>query len=99
MDVLQIGALLQTRIVLLKGVAVDGIDQVEREIGIEIEERASEEAIDFECVAVGAGRGVVGGEGGERGAAAGGGIGISEAGESAGIDEVQGGFAGGRGIV
>ena len=42
MRVLRVQSFLQTRIVLLEGVAVHRIVQVEGEVGIEIEERAAE---------------------------------------------------------
>src|SRR5882762_6897208 len=99
MDVLEIAALLEARIMLLEGVAMDGIDQVEREIGIEIKERAAEEAIDFEGVAIGASFAVVSGEGAEGDSAAVGGIDIAEARQSAGIHEIERDLAGGVKIV
>ena len=52
MRVLRVQPLLQARIVLLEGVAVHRIVQEEGEVGVEIEQRARDEAIGLERVAV-----------------------------------------------
>jgi len=50
-EILRIGTFLVSRIVLLNAVAVNGVVQKEREVGVEVKKRATQKTVDLQAVA------------------------------------------------
>src|ERR1035441_748061 len=92
--VLHIRTLLQARVMLLEGVAMDGVEQAKREVGVKIEERAREEGIGPQRAGVVKGLAVVCRQSAQCDATAVGGVDVSEAVHQAGGHQVERNLAG-----
>lgn len=94
-EILDVGTLDEAGIVLLDGVAVDGVVEEEGEVGVEIEKGPGEEAVDFPDSAIREFLAEVGGGCGGADFAAFAGIEEAEAGKGAVVDEIERDLAGG----
>ena len=88
MKILKVAPFLEPRIVLLKGVAIDRVDQVEGEVGVQVKQRTTNETVHLESVAVCKSLTIVGRKRAESYAPAVGGVDVAEAVQSSSVDEI-----------
>ena len=99
MSVLHVRAFLESGIVLPECITVHGVVEEIREVGVEIEKRPSQEAVDFQRVAIRKRLAVIAGERSKFHSAAVGRVHISKPIDHAGRDQIEQDLAGGIKVI